>query len=89
MVHAEDLTLHERVARLAMELDAQAPPEYRLMITIVNEQTAKYLGVIRHFGRFPHRNAILGCASTPEEVEFLKTWSEVQPPKAMRDAPGK
>lgn len=28
--------------------------------------------IIRRFGRFPHRNAILGRASTPEEIEFLK-----------------
>ena len=27
--------------------------------------------VIQRFGRFPHRNAILGRASTPEEIEFL------------------
>jgi uncharacterized protein (DUF924 family) len=86
MAHAEDLVLQERVVRLATELDAQAPPEYRLMTTIGIEQTAKYLGVIRRFGRFPHRNAILGRASTPEEVEFLKTWAEVQPPKAVRHA---
>ena len=28
--------------------------------------------IIARFGRFPHRNACLGRASTPEEVEFLK-----------------
>jgi uncharacterized protein (DUF924 family) len=28
--------------------------------------------IIQRFGRFPHRNAILGRASTPEEIEFLK-----------------
>jgi uncharacterized protein (DUF924 family) len=28
--------------------------------------------VIERFGRFPHRNAILGRASTPEEREFLE-----------------
>ena len=28
--------------------------------------------VVRRFGRFPHRNAILGRVSTPEEIEFLK-----------------
>lgn len=28
--------------------------------------------VIVRFGRFPHRNAILGRASTPEEIEFLR-----------------
>jgi uncharacterized protein (DUF924 family) len=29
--------------------------------------------IIDRFGRYPHRNAILGRASTPEESEFLKT----------------
>jgi uncharacterized protein (DUF924 family) len=28
--------------------------------------------IIERFGRFPHRNAILGRDSTPEETEFLK-----------------
>lgn len=28
--------------------------------------------IIERFGRFPHRNAILGRISSPEEVEFLK-----------------
>ncbi|HET6320476.1 MAG TPA: DUF924 family protein, partial [Hyphomicrobium sp.] len=28
--------------------------------------------IIARFGRFPHRNAVLGRQSTPEEVEFLK-----------------
>ncbi len=32
----------------------------------------KHLAIIERFGRFPHRNAILGRESTPEELEFLK-----------------
>lgn len=28
--------------------------------------------IIERFGRFPHRNAVLGRVSTPEEVDFLK-----------------
>ncbi|WP_394822608.1 DUF924 family protein [Pendulispora albinea] len=32
----------------------------------------KHLAIIERFGRFPHRNAILGRESTPEEIEFLK-----------------
>lgn len=28
--------------------------------------------IIDRFGRFPHRNAVLGRVSTPEEIEFLK-----------------
>jgi uncharacterized protein (DUF924 family) len=30
-----------------------------------------HLSIIRRFGRFPHRNAILGRTSTPEELESL------------------
>ena len=32
----------------------------------------RHRDVIRRFGRFPHRNAIVGRASTPAEIEFLK-----------------
>ena len=30
-----------------------------------------HAGIIRRFGRFPHRNAVLGRVSTPEEKDFL------------------
>jgi uncharacterized protein (DUF924 family) len=32
----------------------------------------RHLAIIRRFGRFPHRNAARGRASTAEEIEFLK-----------------
>ena len=32
----------------------------------------RHLEIVARFGRFPHRNAILGRPSTAEEVEFLK-----------------
>ena len=31
-----------------------------------------YVEVIERFGRFPHRNAILGRVSTPEEIAFME-----------------
>ncbi|HSD61288.1 MAG TPA: DUF924 family protein [Burkholderiales bacterium] len=37
----------------------------------VFEYAECHLRVIERFGRFPHRNAILGRPSTPEELEFL------------------
>jgi uncharacterized protein (DUF924 family) len=37
------------------------------------EWARRHWEIIRRFGRFPHRNAILGRESTPEEIEFLKT----------------
>ena len=36
------------------------------------EWAQKHADVIRRFGRYPHRNAILGRASTPEEDAFLR-----------------
>lgn len=36
------------------------------------EWARRHFEVVRRFGRFPHRNEILGRASTAEELEFLK-----------------
>ena len=33
----------------------------------------RHQAIIDRFGRYPHRNAVLGRASTAEEIEFLKT----------------
>jgi uncharacterized protein (DUF924 family) len=32
----------------------------------------RHRAIIERFGRFPHRNAILGRRSTAEEIEFLR-----------------
>lgn len=32
----------------------------------------RHRDIVRKFGRFPHRNVMLGRESTPEELEFLK-----------------
>jgi len=32
----------------------------------------RHYDIIERFGRYPHRNDVLGRESTPEEVEFLK-----------------
>lgn len=48
----------------------------RLFEAIGNETYTKYAVahkvIIDRFGRFPHRNTILGRPSTPEELEFLR-----------------
>jgi len=31
----------------------------------------RHMEIIERFGRFPHRNEILGRRTTPEEAEFL------------------
>jgi len=32
----------------------------------------KHFDIIEKFGRYPHRNDVLGRESTPEELEYLK-----------------
>lgn len=32
--------------------------------------------IIEKFGRYPHRNFILGRSSTPEEIEYLESGAE-------------
>lgn len=48
----------------------------RLFATLGNdnllEWARKHYVIVERFGRFPHRNAVLGRASTPEELAFLK-----------------
>ena len=39
----------------------------------VTSYAAAHRNIVERFGRFPHRNAILGRETTPEEAEFLKT----------------
>jgi uncharacterized protein (DUF924 family) len=56
--------------------------DQRLAVQLLSERTAddlsteyarRHLEIVARFGRFPHRNAILGRTSTPAELEFLKT----------------
>lgn len=63
--HAEDLAMQQR----ALELYERVSVDPSL--ADVAQWARKHHDVIARFGRFPHRNAILGRASTPEEIEFL------------------
>jgi uncharacterized protein (DUF924 family) len=81
MMHAENLALQERLGQIVAGLGQEAPPECRAMAAMHAEQSAKYTAIIARFGHFPHRNAILGRPSTPEEVEFLVDWEKKAPPR--------
>jgi uncharacterized protein (DUF924 family) len=59
--HAEDLAQQERSVALNRELGD--PDTLRW--------AEHHHGIIARFGRFPHRNALLGRQSTPEEAAFL------------------
>lgn len=38
----------------------------------LHDYALRHQAIVDRFGRFPHRNQILGRESTPEELEFLK-----------------
>jgi uncharacterized protein (DUF924 family) len=65
--HAEDAYMQERAVELFGVLAAEHPGFEEML-----DYAHRHRGVIARFGRFPHRNAILGRASTPEETEFLR-----------------
>jgi uncharacterized protein (DUF924 family) len=60
--HAEDIAAQRR----SLELFRARDPENF-------EWARRHHQIVERFGRFPHRNAVLGRESTPEEIEFLKT----------------
>jgi uncharacterized protein (DUF924 family) len=65
--HAEDAHMQARAVELFTELAAEHPGFDDML-----DYAHRHRGVIARFGRFPHRNGILGRASTPEEIEFLR-----------------
>lgn len=68
----------ERFTRLAARVDA----DDRAMFDEFRRYAERHRDVIERFGRFPHRNAILGRESTPEEEAWLadsgETWGQAE-----------
>ena len=64
--HSEDIADQRRC--LALMEAIEDDPDKEMSV----EWMRKHLVIIERFGRFPHRNAILGRASTPEELAFLE-----------------
>ena len=69
--HAEDLALQQHCVRLFEQLVAQLPHEERPPFEDFLDYARRHHDVIRRFGRFPHRNAVLGRRSTPAEQAYL------------------
>ena len=64
-MHAEDVHDQRRSVELYEALAAEpGGPDVR-------EYAVGHKDIVERFGRFPHRNAILGRETTPEEAEFL------------------
>jgi uncharacterized protein (DUF924 family) len=61
-MHSESVAVHLEAERLFREWAPEENYKFEL----------RHKAIIDRFGRYPHRNSILGRDSTPEEIEFLK-----------------
>ncbi|WP_158129149.1 DUF924 family protein [Vibrio fluvialis] len=61
-MHSESRLIHAAAMDLYSELGEQVNLDFEM----------QHKAIIERFGRYPHRNAILGRQSTAEELEFLK-----------------
>lgn len=62
-MHSESKKVHEEAIRLF-----SSDPELAQAL----EYELKHKEIVDRFGRYPHRNEVLGRKSTPEEIAFLK-----------------
>ena len=72
LMHSEDAAVQAR----CVELFAAMADEYEGAQQKPVRRTLKYAvmhrDIVARFGRFPHRNSVLGRESTAEELAFLK-----------------
>lgn len=69
--HSEDRDDQARSVSLMRSLVDEAPPAQREVFENYVDFALRHQEIIDRFGRFPHRNRILGRPSSSEEVEFL------------------
>lgn len=70
--HSEELLDQERSIALFRELADSVPETDRETFDFFLDFAVRHHAIIARFGRFPHRNAVLGRQSTPEETAFLE-----------------
>ncbi len=69
--HAEDLAAQQEGVQCFERLLAECPPAAREQVANFHRYMLAHRDVIQRFGRFPHRNIILGRESSPDELAHL------------------
>lgn len=69
--HSERVSDQQESVALYGQLQALAQEPVKSIVASFNASAQKHHAIIAQFGRFPHRNQILGRRSSPEEVAFL------------------
>lgn len=71
--HSEDRAMQERSVAVFTALRDEAPPHRREAAQVVLDFALRHKEIIDRFGRYPHRNQVLGRTTTGEEFTFLRT----------------
>ncbi|MGH8256580.1 MAG: DUF924 family protein [Steroidobacteraceae bacterium] len=71
LMHAESLPIQEESVAAFRRLLEEAPEELRAHFEASLHSARQHRDVIERFGRFPHRNALIGRTSTEAEREWL------------------
>jgi uncharacterized protein (DUF924 family) len=69
--HSEDLDDQKKSIALFRQLQESVPAELKENFNGFYDYAVRHHDIIVRFGRFPHRNKILGRESTAEELDFL------------------
>jgi uncharacterized protein (DUF924 family) len=72
LMHCEDRATQKRCVELFAAFRDEVPPDQQGPLSNNLRYAEMHRNIVERFGRFPHRNAVLGRTSTAEEVEFLK-----------------
>ena len=70
--HAESLEAQEHSVKVYDALAESVAPELADIFAGCADYARRHHDIIARFGRFPHRNTILGRSSAPEELAFLE-----------------
>lgn len=69
--HAESRKVQAKSVELYSQLAAAVSPTFRETFETIKQFAELHRDIIEQFGRFPHRNQLLGRENTPEENEYL------------------
>jgi uncharacterized protein (DUF924 family) len=74
--HCESIEAQRESMRLSEQILVRAAPDWRPLLEVYADYARRHEVLIERFGRFPHRNDVLGRESTPAERAFLSAGAE-------------
>jgi uncharacterized protein (DUF924 family) len=71
--HSENQSAQQESLKHFSELVEDADPLWRPMMENFLQHATEHQAIVLQYGRFPHRNELLGRESTPEEVDYIQS----------------